>query len=202
MSKTESRLSGALRRLLIPVLALFGSAGAAFGQGTLVGDSPFMPTGGAAAGGAGAGEAFELAGSSVQGSEVSVCIYERQAKHSQWIPVGGISDGIHVISYDAMKDKAVVSIGGAIKELTLRKAVVASLSPASVPRAAPRASEPTAAPAPVASSTPVPAASPLQEQREARMLVSDLLEIGVQQRKAYQDAKQKAASGTPAQPSN
>jgi hypothetical protein len=27
------------------------------------------------------------------------------------------------------------------------------------------------------------------------MLVSDLLEIGVQQRKAYQDAKQKAAAG-------
>jgi hypothetical protein len=29
------------------------------------------------------------------------------------------------------------------------------------------------------------------------MLVSDLLEIGVQQRKAYQDAKLKAAQGTP-----
>jgi hypothetical protein len=29
------------------------------------------------------------------------------------------------------------------------------------------------------------------------MLVSDLLEIGVQQRKAYQDAKLKAAAATP-----
>jgi hypothetical protein len=34
------------------------------------------------------------------------------------------------------------------------------------------------------------------------MLVSDLLEIGVQQRKAYQEAKQKAAAETPAQPAN
>jgi hypothetical protein len=34
------------------------------------------------------------------------------------------------------------------------------------------------------------------------MLVSDLLEIGVQQRKAYQDAKQKAASEPPVQPTN
>jgi hypothetical protein len=34
------------------------------------------------------------------------------------------------------------------------------------------------------------------------MLVSDLLEIGVQQRKAYQDAKQRAASGTPPAPQN
>ena len=39
--------------------------------------------------------------------------------------------------------------------------------------------------------------SAAQEQREARMLVSDLLEIGIQQRKAYQEAKQRAASGTP-----
>jgi hypothetical protein len=48
----------------------------------------------------------------------------------------------------------------------------------------------------------MPAASAVTEQREARMLVSDLLEIGVQQRKAYQDAKQKAASEPPAQPTN
>jgi hypothetical protein len=34
------------------------------------------------------------------------------------------------------------------------------------------------------------------------MLVSDLLEIGVQQRKAYQDAKLKAASGQPPAPEN
>jgi hypothetical protein len=34
------------------------------------------------------------------------------------------------------------------------------------------------------------------------MLVSDLLEIGIQQRKAYQEAKQKAASGTPPPPDN
>ena len=38
-----------------------------------------------------------------------------------------------------------------------------------------------------------------KDQREARMLVSDLLEIGVQQRKAYQEAKQKAAA-TPQPP--
>ncbi|HXQ80996.1 MAG TPA: hypothetical protein VN775_06780 [Opitutaceae bacterium] len=189
-----------MRRLSVPVLAVFGSAVAAFGQGTLVGNSPFMPTGSAAGAGAGPGEAYELAGSSVQGSEVSVCIYERQAKHSQWIPVGGLSDGIHVISYDALHDKAVVTIGGAFKELTLRKTAIASLGPPSVPRPSQPANEPAVAP--VASSAPAPAASPLQEQREARMLVSDLLEIGVQQRKAYQDAKQKAASGTPAQPAN
>ncbi len=49
--------------------------------------------------------------------------------------------------------------------------------------------DPVGAPPPAAA-----AATPEQEQREARMLVSDLLEIGVQQRKAYQDAKLKAAT--------
>jgi hypothetical protein len=34
------------------------------------------------------------------------------------------------------------------------------------------------------------------------MLVSDLLEIGVQQRKAYQDAKLKASQGGTAAPGN
>jgi hypothetical protein len=69
-------------------------------------------------------------------------------------------------------------------------------------RAAPAVIEPAAPPAPIASDSPAPARTAAQEQREARMLVSDLLEIGVQQRKAYQDAKQKAASEPPVQPTN
>ena len=205
MSKSESQFSAPLRRLLVSALAALGGTAAAFGQGTLVGNSPFMPSGSAASAGAGPAEAFELAGSSVQGSNVSVCIFERQAKHSQWIPVGGIADGIHVIGFDALHDKVVVGIGGTIKELSMRKATVASMGATPVPRAAPPMGDPVPAPAQVSSSAPAPAgpvASPAQQQREARMLVSDLLEIGVQQRRAYQDAKQKAASDPPAQPSN
>ena len=64
--------------------------------------------------------------------------------------------------------------------------------------------EPPAQP-PVAVATDFSAPKPespaaaMKEQREARMLVSDLLEIGMQQRKAYQDAKAKAA-GAPQPP--
>jgi hypothetical protein len=65
--------------------------------------------------------------------------------------------------------------------------------------AAPPAPSPIVADAAV---TPPSAQNLAQEQREARMLVSDLLEIGVQQRKAYQDAKRKAAPESNAQPSN
>ena len=51
-------------------------------------------------------------------------------------------------------------------------------------------------------SAPAALGSPEQQQREARMLVSDLLEIGVQQRKAYQEAKLKASQGGTPAPAN
>jgi hypothetical protein len=208
MSKPESSISSAIRSLCMAALASAAGAAAGFGQVTLVGNSPFAPAAGSGAAGPAQAEAIELSGSSVQGSDVSVCIYERQAKRSQWIPVGGVCDGIHVISFDAAHDKAVVNVGGAFKELTLRKATFASTGPAPVARAAAPVSAQAAPlvqpafPGPVASPAPAPPADAVTEQREARMLVSDLLEIGVQQRKAYQEARQKAASEPPAQPSN
>jgi hypothetical protein len=130
-----------------------------------------------------------------------VCIYERQKKHSEWIAVGETSDGIRVVSYDAANDSAVVTVDGARKDLVMRQAAVAALSPSYDPRV------PSAGGGLVASLVPAPTGpatpqSVANDQREARMLVSDLLEIGVQQRKAYQDAKQKAAASTSAQPTN
>ena len=181
---------------------ILGGTAAASGQATLVANSPFIPSGSAAGAGSAPAEAYELAGSSVQGSDVSVCIYERQSKHSQWIPVGGVADGIHVITFDASRDKVVVTIGGAFKELSMRKPAVAPLIPSLAPRPALSASEAPAPAAPMAAAAPAPAASAQHDQQEARMLVSDLLEIGLQQRKAYQEAKQKAAAQTTAQPSN
>jgi hypothetical protein len=61
-----------------------------------------------------------------------------------------------------------------------------------------------AAAAPVAPPTPKPEApatpeSQAKAETEARMLVSDLLEIGMAQRKAYEEAQRRAAEGN-AQP--
>jgi len=186
------------------VLAALGCAGPSFGQTALVAASPFAPAG-APAGSAEKAPAadFELAGSSVQGSQVTVCIFERQKKHSAWIPVGGEADGVHVISFDRAHDTAEVTIEGAHKQLAMQKALVASSN-------APSSNKPPAGRTPpgllpVVSSPPEAPPAPsaaARDQREARMLVSDLLEIGVQQRKAYQDAKLKAASGTPTPPQN
>jgi hypothetical protein len=202
MPMTEYPFPGWVLRLAAASLALTVGAAVAFGQTTLVANSPFAPAGTAAAAGAAPAEAYELAGSSVQGSTVLVCIFDRQAKHSEWIPVGGASGTIQVISYDRLHDKAVVTISGTRKELGLRSAAVAKIAASETPAPVAPASVPAPNPAPAAPLTPETKATLAHDQNEARMLVSDLLEIGVQQRKAYQEAKQKAATETPAQPTN
>ena len=185
---------------LIPALAALAAVavgGVVTGraQTTLVGNSPFAPSGLGGAGAAAAPQDFELAGSTAEGSAVTICVYERRTKHSQWIPVGGIGDGIKVVSYDGTHDRAVVIVAGVRKEISMRKATYGAPLPVSGYRPMPTvASVPAPAPEPVGGPPPAATATPEQEQREARMLVSDLLEIGVQQRKAYQDAKQKAAA--------
>ncbi len=202
MTPNLSTFRSHLRGLLIPVVGALGIAGSGFGQSSLVVNSPFSPNGTASLGAGAPAEAYELAGSSIEGSDMSVCIFERQAKHSQWIPVGGDVDGVRVISYDPANDTAVVMIAGSRKELSMRKAAVAVLNPASPNRTPQVVSTPAAVSAPIAAAPPEAVGSAAREQREARMLVSDLLEIGIQQRKAYQEAKQKAAAATPPSPDN
>jgi hypothetical protein len=177
--------------------------GTLFAGNTLVAESPFAPAGAVATAGTSPPEAYELAGSSAQGGAVSVCVFERQKKHSQWIPVGGDVDGIHVISFDASHDTAIVTISGTRKELSMRKAVIASTNSSAPSRMPVAVGGPLEQPPLPIAAAPAPGApNAVQDQKEARMLVSDLLEIGVQQRKAYQDAKLKAAQGSPPSPGN
>jgi len=190
------------------VVALGLAASLGRGQSVLVANSPFAPASGALTPAAAlAAQDYELTGSTAEGSTVTVCVYTRQTRRSQWIPVGGIIDGIRVISYDADHDQAVVLVGGVRKEISMRKATYTGrggLGAGTPPLAMAAAAPP---PAPVAVARPpgadgAAAANPEAEQREARMLVSDLLEIGVQQRKANQEARQKAAAGSPQTPNN
>jgi hypothetical protein len=202
MNPRKEGFASFVRILRIPALAALGCACTLFAENTLVADSPFAPAGAMASVGNSPAEAYELAGSSVQGGAVSVCIFERQKKHSQWIPVGGDVDGVHVISYDASHDVAIVTISGSRKELSMRKSVVASTNASPAGRTPIAIGGPIDMPVPIASAPNQTGPTAIQDQKEARMLVSDLLEIGVQQRKAYQDAKLKAAQGSPPQQGN
>ena len=113
-----------------------------------------------------------------------VGITERTSRKSHWIPVGKTVDGIEVISCDADAEKATVRIGGELKTLAMKVSMPSGPAPAPALVQTPARGNPVVA----QRLTPKQA----EEEREARMLVSDLLEIGIQQRKAYEEAQRKA----------
>jgi hypothetical protein len=171
-------------------MAVAGAAPAS-AQTELANDSPFLPAAGAAGGAAPApSEEFELAGASVAGTQVRVCICDTEKKSSRWMAIGETAGPIQVLAYDRGKEEAVVRVRGVRKTLALLKVTVAA----------------SAQPAPVIlplgfAAPAVPVSPPLnlgqsaerkKQDEDARMLVSDLMDIGIRQRKAYEEARAKA----------
>lgn len=148
---------------------------------SLLKNSPFLPAGSAPAAAAAAGRAFELTSVVDSGGKVLLSITDTRAKRSWWLPVGGGNDELSIVSYDDRSEQATVRSHAATMTLALREArIQASAAPsfAAVP------------PDPV----PLSSLTPKQQATEARMFVSDLLEIGQQQRKAYEAAHPRAGA--------
>ena len=189
------------RRLILPAAlafgcAFFGALRTARGQ-----DSPFVQAGGAAGGKAPAESPYELAGASVGGGTVQVCLYDVRTKSSRWITVGTAADQVQVVSYDAKAERAVIRIDGIQQVLGLRSASVVASPPQSVWQTQTLTPMPSATAIPAVPGESQPqapkSAKVLREEEEARMLVSDLLEIGVKQRKAYEEAQKRASAPKP-----
>ncbi len=185
--------------------------------------SPFAPAG-APVTAETASETLEFAGVTSIGKKTEVIIHDKTAKRKHWISIGETVEGISVVRYDPALEQAFIRVNGTDKTLPLRKAATAPRStPAPVavmhagfsappqtmvqnPALASGSPEIVAAPTNVPTQVPppVPAGPPTPQtqaraETEARMLVSDLLEIGMAQRKAYEEAQRKAAGG-PADP--
>ncbi len=150
--------------------------------------SPFLPQGTAASAGALPAARYQLGGIITQGKEVLVSITRVSNRQSFWIPVGGTVNEVTVVSCNSDRDEATLSANGEKFTLSLRKTVVQAGN-----GGPPVTSDvsPQAAPTPP---LPAPVGPPEVQEREARMLVTDLLEIGQQQRKAYEEAQKKAAA--------
>ncbi|WP_148218194.1 hypothetical protein [Opitutus terrae] len=154
--------------------------------------SPFLPPGGTPAKSTAAADGFELVGMTSFGRETLISILRQADQRSLWIPLGRTMSEITAVSYDPAKDEAVIRVGGRTLTLPMRKgSVVTGLdTPLPAPMTLPASA--VSAPAPGAPSRPL---TPTEEKEmEARMLVSDLLEIGQQQRKAYAEAQRQAAA--------
>jgi hypothetical protein len=151
-------------------LALAGSIAA---QNAAPKDSPFLPS------------PFVLTGVRLGGDDTRVCIYAEKDQRSRWITVGGIADGIQVVSYDPAQQRAVIAVGGATRDLWLQHGGVSAQNPVAIPGSS---SAPTAA-ANASVGTPSAPGVESSAQRDDRMLVSDLLEIGMEQRQAYANAQ-------------
>lgn len=177
-----------------------------------------MPPG-AVAPSAESGETLEFAGVNTIGKKTDLRIYDKSTKKSRWIPLGETIDGITALKYDSRLEQAVVRANGVEKVLSMRKGTGPVNAPSVMPPMGTPTVVPLPAPAPPAvpsqpvASMPAPAAPPTpappipgapqtpetvaRQETEARMLVSDLLEIGMAQRKAYEEAQRKAAAGEP-----
>jgi hypothetical protein len=185
------------------------------------GDSPFLPPSGSTAAVASPSENLEFAGWNSVGEKTFVNIFDKSTKKGRWISVGGSDGTMSVLAYDPRREQVVVKSGDTQKTLTLRKSSGVASAPAPVAVMPPSAgfAQPAIAPinqniapavamGPVATAEPAPAPAPPEpakpqtvqrQEEEARMLVSDLLEIGMAQHRAYEEA-QKKASEQPAVP--
>jgi hypothetical protein len=180
---------------------------------------------------AAANETIEFAGISTMGQKTELIFFDKTTKKNHWIEKGETKEGITVLNYDPKREEAVVKINGNQKTLMLRQGAKSTApgrgGPAPVApmpvgfNVAPATPPPTAVPMPLpapvtpAAVAPPPVAPPpankpetpntpeavAKAETEARMLVSDLLEIGMAQRKAYEEAQRKAAEGKTEQPS-
>jgi hypothetical protein len=185
--------------------AAIAAASAVLGGDALPKDSPFLPKGGAPVTSGAATEAYQLSGYVAQGMGGLIGVTRTSDKRSVWVPLGGTTNEISALSYDTKSDQAVIRVDGRLLTIALRKSAVipgANTTPA-VARTAPETQSAVPAAVPAPPEPPPPAVgTPAFQEREARMLVTDLLEIGLEQRKAYEQAQRQAAAQNAGQPAS
>jgi hypothetical protein len=146
--------------------------------------SPFLPDGfGRPAAASPAPEArlegLELTGITFLGGQELFSIQDTVSKRSYWIPLNGSEEGVSVQSYDRATESVVLSRGGLTARATLKESVPLAMAVQQAP-AAPAAAVVRGGPPQMRRGAAVPQEN--EESREARMLVSDLLEIQVAER--------------------
>jgi hypothetical protein len=132
----------------------------------------------------------------------AVRIRDTESEAAAWLGVGESFGALKVVSADLTASTATVQVGNQRLVLPLRLAGVApgttaaANAPAAGANGNPTTGTTTAAPAPLPSTADAAADAKRDQEiaeREARMLVSDLLEISMIQQKAYAEKQAEAA---------
>lgn len=150
-----------------------------------------------------AGNEILLTGMSRIGDRILVCVQDATGK-SRWIPEGEKSEGIEVLTCNYEAGTVSVLVEGKPRTLVLRKAAIKKgekppptpTSPASSPAQSPQAnasagSPPAPGPEGAEAPPPRPPETTEEKEHEARMMVSDFLEMSLRQRKAYEAEKRR-----------
>ncbi len=145
--------------------------------------------------------ALQLSGISTLGGQSMFNFVDTRNNRTFWIAHNGTVNGFSIVSYDAKADTVVIAREGRQRAVSLRQAQIAALPAQGQPQPQVAAAAPTPNPAaPAVIHTPdggeiVNPTTPqeiAQAETEARMMVSDLLEISMQERarqKALREAK-------------
>jgi hypothetical protein len=159
---------------------------------------------------------FELTGILSVGGTPQFSVRDTSTGRSFWLSLGETQEGLTARSYDEAASSVVIEGRGARRNIVIREARVTTAPPPPVVTPLPprqTASNPTVAagaaqPAvqPVAPSAKKEAQAQLKDakgrtneeaERDARLLVSDLMELSVQERKRYEENQRRIARGLP-----
>jgi len=107
--------------------------------------------------------ACEVRGIVVRGSDVLVALFLAEPRRNAWVPVGGRLADVEVLAHEAATDTVTLRRGASVFQVALRSAAQVAWEAAQVE----------------------------QEKAERRMLVADLLEIGLERRQARRAAAER-----------
>lgn len=160
---------------------------------------------------------FELTGILSVGGKPQFSVRDTSTGRAFWLGLGETQEGLTARSYDEPSASVVLEGRGARRNLVIREARVATAPPPplavnTLPVPQPGYSSPQPAATAPSQTSQVPPSPKKQAQalvrddkgrtneeaeRDARLLVSDLMDISIQERKRYEENQRRARAGLP-----
>jgi len=202
-----------------PIILTFLSAtfACAAGVDSLRERSPFVPPSAPQQTDANALSTVELTGILSVGGKPQFSVRDTSTGRSFWLGLGETQEGLTARSYDAAASSVVIEGRGARRNIVIREARVTTAPPPPPVVAAQPPPQNTSNPAVVAGGAQ-PAVQPMtpaqkkqaqaqvrdakgrtneEAERDARLLVSDLMDLSVQERRRYEENQRRLARGLP-----